>query len=104
MPNKLTCAANNLILHNSVWQMLLITTIQCVNILDKQDELYGNALTNTDVTQRTNSLTNLRDVAEHFSRPDRTLSDITVIPLEAIRQRRETSQGSRAGATSYHSR
>ena len=37
----------------------------------------------------TNKLTDKSGVAEHFSRRDHALSDITAIPLEAIRQRRD---------------
>ena len=43
----------------------------------------------------TNKLTDKSDVARHFNRRDHSLSDITVIPLEAIRQRRESLRQAR---------
>ena len=40
-------------------------------------------------------LTDIPGVAEHFSRRDHSLSDTTMIPLEAVRQRRESLRRAR---------
>ena len=42
-----------------------------------------------------NKLTDKSGVAEHFNRDDHLLTDLTVIPLETIRQRRESLRRAR---------
>ena len=94
MPDKLTCVTNT-----------LVYMIQCGKCYSSQPS--GNCQyigqTGRTLWERfgehrrdiTNKLIDKSGVAEHFNRRDHTRSDITVIALEAIRQRRESLRRAR---------
>ena len=92
--NKLSCATNNLI--------YMIQCQKCSTTEQPSDSQYigqtGRTLRERFGEHRRDIIHKLTDksgVAEHFNRPDHSLADVSLIPLETIRQRRESLRRAR---------